>query len=290
MPKEKFVDPTRILSSRFVIAFSLNGVGRDMRDDLVELTKAGFGLPESPRLWYLQYKEVIEGLTLKELALLPGLFRSFGGEGGTKLRAMASIHVDDTRYAGDDMSGELWRELRKTLRFGKLRKATDGWVKFCGRWERQNPETFEMEYSMDDYAQGIPFVKPRGSRVSAHEDSPEDHVAPTPSTPALSTTTASATASLPSTTSSSVTTASAGADRGRTQAAVQHRGTAQLGSGTMPLRLGLRVFLGAAAGRGREGFRDQVDQLGSEARQRACPFQSSTPWPRAGGHSVSFCK
>ena len=174
-----------------VIAFLLNGVGKDMRDDLVELTKAGFGLPESPRLWYLQYKEVIDGLTLKELALLPGVFRSFGGEGGTKLRAMASIHVDDTRYAGDDTSGELWRELHKTLKFGKLRKATDGWVKFCGRWERQNPETFEMEYSMDDYAQGIPFVKPRGSRVSAHEDSPNDHVAPTASTPALSTTTAS---------------------------------------------------------------------------------------------------
>ena len=61
---------------------------------VVELTqlKAGFGLPESPRLWYLEYKDTIED-GLKELTLVPGLFRAFHNNGGLD-RAMASVHVD----------------------------------------------------------------------------------------------------------------------------------------------------------------------------------------------------
>ena len=85
-----------------------------MHPDLVELTKAGFGLPESPRLWYLEYKDTIEALGLKELALVPGLFWAFHPDGA--LRAMASIHVDDTRYAGDSSSQELWDQLHAKLK------------------------------------------------------------------------------------------------------------------------------------------------------------------------------
>ncbi|CAE7565107.1 TY4B-J, partial [Symbiodinium sp. KB8] len=127
-----------------VTEFLIQGLGGGVRPDLVEPTKGGFGLPESPRLWYLEYKDTIEGLGLKELALVPGLFRAFHPCG--KLRAMASIHVDDTRYAGDESSQQLWDELHAKLKFGKQRKATDGWQKFCGRWERQDPQTLEMEY------------------------------------------------------------------------------------------------------------------------------------------------
>ncbi|CAE7712200.1 RE1 [Symbiodinium sp. CCMP2592] len=109
-------------------------LGANMRSDLVELTKAGFGLPESPRLWYLEYRDTIQGLGLRELVLVPGLFR-FNEKG--ELKAMASIHVDDTRFAGDDSSEVIWTKLHEALKFGKLRKATEGWQKFCGRWERQ---------------------------------------------------------------------------------------------------------------------------------------------------------
>ena len=78
---------------------------------------------------------------------------------------MASIHVDDTRYAGDESSQQLWDELHAKLKFGKQRKATDGWQKFCGRWERQDPQTLEMEYSMNEYTKAIPLVRTRPEEV-----------------------------------------------------------------------------------------------------------------------------
>ena len=67
---------------------------------VVELTqlKAGFGLPESPRLWYLEYKDTIED-GLKELTLVPGLFLAFHNNGGLD-RAMASVHVDELDMLG----------------------------------------------------------------------------------------------------------------------------------------------------------------------------------------------
>ena len=62
-----------------------------------------------------------------------------------RLFALATIHVDDTRYAGDETSQDLWDELRRRLKFGKLRKATDGWTKLSGRWERPDRTTYDME-------------------------------------------------------------------------------------------------------------------------------------------------
>ncbi|CAE6971831.1 unnamed protein product [Symbiodinium sp. CCMP2456] len=111
------------------------------------------------RLWYLEYKDCIQDLGLEEMKLIPGVFRAFHPPLRRELRAMASIHVDDTRFAGDETSGEIWARLRERLKFGKHRQATEGWVKFCGRWERQDPVTYEMEYSMDEYVKNIPLAK-----------------------------------------------------------------------------------------------------------------------------------
>ena len=67
----------------------------------------------------------MESLGLQELRLVPGLFRAFNEDGS--LKALASIHVDDTRYAGDASSQKIWDKLHEVLKFGKLRKATEGW-------------------------------------------------------------------------------------------------------------------------------------------------------------------
>ena len=90
---------------------------------------------------------------MRELDLLPGVFVAHHPDG--RLRALACIHVDDTRYCGDASSEEIWKQVHQCLNFGEVRKATDGWVKFCGRWERQNPQTLEFEYSMDEYSKGL---------------------------------------------------------------------------------------------------------------------------------------
>eukprot|EP00435_Cladocopium_sp_Y103_P055481 s254_g18.t1 len=137
----------------FIEQFIVEQLGADMREDLMKMTKGGFGLPESPRLWYLEYKETLEHCGVRELHLLPGVFAAHHPDG--TLRALACIHVDDTRYCGDPSSEEIWTKVHQCLNFGEVRRATDGWVKFCGRWERQDPDTLEFEYSMDEYPKGI---------------------------------------------------------------------------------------------------------------------------------------
>ena len=134
-------------------------MGTGMRKDLAKLLKGGFGLPESPRLWYLAYRRTLIKLGGRELRLLPGFFIFENDQG--KLIGMACIHVDDTRYTGSAEAQPIWDRLHECLNFGKKRKATEGWTKFCGRYERQDPETFEMTYSMEEYCQAIPQVEER---------------------------------------------------------------------------------------------------------------------------------
>ena len=88
------------------------------RDDLAQLTKGGFGLPESPRSWYLEYRNTLIDIGGRELKLIPGFFCFYHPDG--RLRAMACIHVDDTRYAGDVTAHEIWTELHDRLDFGKV--------------------------------------------------------------------------------------------------------------------------------------------------------------------------
>ena len=66
--------------------------------DLVKMTKGGFGLAESPRLWYLEYRSMLLSLGFRELRLLAAFFVLFHPTG--ELRSMAAIDVDDSRMAG----------------------------------------------------------------------------------------------------------------------------------------------------------------------------------------------
>ena len=99
----------------YILDFIAEKLGKGFRSDVLRLTKGGFGLPESPRLWYLCYKDTLEKTGMKELKLSPRMFVAHHGDG--RLRAVACIHVDDTRYCGDQPrdlgSGaccfELWR-------------------------------------------------------------------------------------------------------------------------------------------------------------------------------------
>lgn len=63
-------------------------LGPEYRQDLMRMTKGGFGLPESPRLWYLSYKDTLEESEMKELDLLPGVFAAYHEDGS--LRSMHS--------------------------------------------------------------------------------------------------------------------------------------------------------------------------------------------------------
>ena len=153
----------------YILEFIAEKLGKGFRSDVLQLTKGGFGLPESPRLWYMCYKDTLEKTGMKEVKLSPGVFVAHHRDG--RLRAVACIHVDDTRYCGDETSQEIWDQVHAALNFGDYRKATDGWVKFCGRWEKQNAETFEFEYCMDNYAVNLEKMKNEESEgvLTSHE-------------------------------------------------------------------------------------------------------------------------
>ena len=68
---------------------------------------------------------------LEAVSLVPGLLRAFHPPGS--LRALASTHVGDARYAGNETSQVLRDAFHAKLKFGKLRRAIEGWQKFCGR-------------------------------------------------------------------------------------------------------------------------------------------------------------
>lgn len=56
-------------------------LGPGSRKDIVKLTEGGFGLPESPRLWYLEYRQTLCDLGGRELKLAPG-FSCFYNDAG----------------------------------------------------------------------------------------------------------------------------------------------------------------------------------------------------------------
>ena len=134
-----------------------------MRRDLVRLTKGGFGLAESPRLWYRRLKRVLVELGLQELKLAPGTFVYFAGG---ELKGILTIHVDDLRMAFDPAHEAVLAKLREKFRFGEWRSALEEVIKFCGRWEKQCPQTFKVTISMDGYAHKLqdPPLRAAGDR------------------------------------------------------------------------------------------------------------------------------
>ncbi|CAE7682647.1 RE2 [Symbiodinium necroappetens] len=122
--------------------------GGSIRSDLVRLMKGGFGLAESPRLWYLRLRRGLLEIGLKELKLSPGTF-VLHVKGA--LRGILSIHVDDLRMAFHPEFQYVLDRLRETFKFGEWQCATQQTVKFCGRWERQCQETFKIVVTMDGY-------------------------------------------------------------------------------------------------------------------------------------------
>ena len=81
----------------FVRKYLMSKVPPGARTDLFRMKKAGFGLAESPRLWYQRFKrDIIIAIGGRELQLAPGVFSFFNTE--VKLWAMLAVHVDDVRF------------------------------------------------------------------------------------------------------------------------------------------------------------------------------------------------
>ena len=136
----------------FVREFLASKVPPGARTDLFRMKKGGFGLSESPRLWYKRFKRDVEGIGGKELALAPGVFTFWDAEGDPQ--AMLAIHVDDVRFiCSRNAEVELWPSLKGLFSFGAWQQAAD-FTRFCGRYEKQL-EDGTIIIQMDDYTQRV---------------------------------------------------------------------------------------------------------------------------------------
>ena len=138
---------------QFVRNFLLKQLPRGARTDIFRMKKGGFGLSESPRLWYQRFKRGAESIGGREMALCPGVF-GFFVDAQERPRALLAVHVDDVRLVVDpEAQDEIRDKLNSLFSFGEWQKPEE-WTKFCGRYERQLPDC-SVQFQMDDYAERI---------------------------------------------------------------------------------------------------------------------------------------
>ena len=113
-----------------VMAYLTKLLGKGSRPDMVRCKKGVFGLAESPRLWYQEFKETLELFGYRESRLIPCLFSYFDDQG--HIQGMASVHVDDAIFAGSAVMTPIYEKLRGRFTFGTWKDMKDG-VRFCGR-------------------------------------------------------------------------------------------------------------------------------------------------------------
>ena len=117
------------------------------------MKKGGFGLSESPRLWYQRFKRGAESIGGREMALCPGVF-GFFVDAQERPRALLAVHVDDVRLVvGPEAKEEIKGKLDSLFSFGDWQKP-EQCTKFCGRYERQLPEG-AVHLQMDEYAERL---------------------------------------------------------------------------------------------------------------------------------------
>ena len=136
----------------FVRQFLLTKVPPGARTDLFRMKKAGFGLAESPRLWYQRFSRDIMSIGGKELRLAPGVFAFYDPEG--QVWAMLAVHVDDVRFIGsEEAEHKLWPQLKSLFTFGDWVHPKED-TKFCGLWERQNDD-YSITLQMNEYSKKV---------------------------------------------------------------------------------------------------------------------------------------
>ena len=148
----------------FVRKFLMTQLPQGARTDVFRMKKGGFGLAESPRLWYIRFKRGAESIGGKEMALCPGVF-GFFVDAQERPQALLAVHVDDVRIIVDpQMDEEIRGRLDNLFNFGESQQPTE-WTKFCGRYERQVPDG-TVQLQMDEYADRLlePPQRQAGSR------------------------------------------------------------------------------------------------------------------------------
>ena len=128
---------------------------------LIEIIKGVFGLPESPRLFWLLMKDEVIEAGFEPLKYAPGCF-VVRGKGG-KLEGMLGVHVDDGLWGG---KGPAWQKatanLRKKLDF---KHELEGQFEFLGRRVTQTQKMIVVDQF--DYVKNQTCVHPSDQAEAA---------------------------------------------------------------------------------------------------------------------------
>ena len=131
-------------------------LGAGNRHDVFEATKGIFGLSESPRLWYLRFRETLVNLGFKESKLIPCLFMKHNDQG--VLIGLITLHVDDALLAGSSEVEADWEKLQKELKFGSWTDLKEG-GKILGRVMRQSEDRHSVTIDMNQYCTALTEIQ-----------------------------------------------------------------------------------------------------------------------------------
>ena len=145
-------------------------LGPDNRSDIFEATKGIFGLSESPRLWYLKFRETLKDIGFSESKLVPCLFLKHNSRG--ELIGLVTLHVDDALLAGSPEVAEDWKTLQTRLKFGSWTDLKEG-GKFLGRVMRQSDDRHTVTVDMNLCCQALNEIEFNAAMADEAPISPE---------------------------------------------------------------------------------------------------------------------
>eukprot|EP00435_Cladocopium_sp_Y103_P050503 s1907_g15.t1 len=126
-------------------------------DQLFEVVRPIYGLNDSPQHWFTKFSGTAKSLAWVQSKMDHCVF--FLRDAQAKLVGILGVHVDDVVTGG---RGPLYesalQKLRDAFPFRKW-KRFEG--QFCGSYLRQNPETWEIEVSQEEFVEKLPKPKLR---------------------------------------------------------------------------------------------------------------------------------
>ena len=114
-------------------------------DQLLEVAKSVYGLPDAARSWFLAFVEFVVGLGFRQHRLDPCWLLYWNSDGSTV--AMILLHVDDRCNAGDGSPKhhELMEAIETRFPSGSKKRVLDGVATYTGRDIRMVRQDDELE-------------------------------------------------------------------------------------------------------------------------------------------------
>eukprot|EP00435_Cladocopium_sp_Y103_P011900 s3832_g3.t1 len=126
-------------------------------EQLFEVVRPIYGLNDSPQHWFTKFSNTAKAVKWKQSRMDPCVF--FLRDDAARLVGIMGVHVDDVVIGGH---GPIYDSALKSLRDAfPFRKWKQYAGQFCGSFLKQDPETFAIEVSQEEFVDKIPKPKLR---------------------------------------------------------------------------------------------------------------------------------